>query len=68
MSLRNIKSPGMEKVSNEMIKHSFATLENCFAKLLNLSMLAGCVPNIWCKGLITLVHKVHVPTFFWGGR
>ena len=40
-----------------MIKHSFAILENCFVKLFNLILTAGCVPNIWYKGLITPVHK-----------
>ena len=40
-----------------MIKHSFAILENCFLKLFNLILMVGCVPNIWCKVLITPVHK-----------
>ena len=40
-----------------MIKHSFTILENCFVKLFNLILTAGCVPDIWCKGLITPVHK-----------
>ena len=49
-------------VSNEMIKHSFAILENCFVKLFNLILMAGCVPDIWCKGLITPVHKKGDPS------
>ena len=56
-SLKNGKSPGIDRVSNEMIKRSFAILENCFVKLFNLILTVGCVPDIWCKGLITPVHK-----------
>ena len=56
-SLKNDKSPGIDRFSNEMIKHSFAILENCFVKLFNLILTAGCVRDIWCKGLITPVHK-----------
>ena len=53
----NGKSPGIDRVSNEIIKHSFTILEKCFVKLFSLILIAGCVPNIWCKWLITPVHK-----------
>ena len=56
-SLKNGKSPGIDRVSNEMIKYSFAVQENCFVKLFDVILTAGCVPNIWYKGLITPVYK-----------
>ena len=55
--LKNGKSPGIDRISNEMIKHSFEILKDCFVKLFNLVITVGCVPSIWCKGLITPVHK-----------
>ena len=55
--LKNGKSPGIDRISNEMIKHSFEILKDCFTKLFNLILTVGCVPDIWCKGLITPVHK-----------
>ena len=45
-----------------MIKCSFETLRNCFVKLFNLIRTVGYIPNIWCKGLITPVHKNGDPT------
>ena len=51
------KSPGLDRVSNEMIKCSFEILKNCFVKLFYLILTVGYIPNIWCKGLITPVHK-----------
>ena len=55
--LKNGKSPGIDRISNEMIKHSFEILKDCCVKLFNLVITVGCVPSIWCKGLITPVHK-----------
>ena len=40
-----------------MIKVSFDTLRKAYAKLFNLALTVGEVPNIWCKGLITPVLK-----------
>ena len=40
-----------------MIKASFDTLRKAYAKLFNLALTVGEVPNIWCKGLITPVFK-----------
>ena len=40
-----------------MIRTSFDTLGKAYAKLFNLALTVGEVPNIWCKGLITPVFK-----------
>ena len=53
----NGKSPWIDRISNEMIKHSFEILKNCLVKLFNLIISVRYVPNEWCKGLITPVHK-----------
>ena len=60
--LKNGKSPGIDRISNEMIKHSFEILKNCFVKLFNLIIPARYEPNEWCNGLITPVHKSGDPS------
>ena len=45
-----------------MIKFLFEILKNRFAKLYNLILTVGDILNIWCKGLITPVHKNGDPT------
>ena len=40
-----------------MIIASFAMLKPAYLKLFNLIITVGQVPAIWCKGLITPVHK-----------
>ena len=47
--LKNGKAPGLDRVSNEMIK--------AYIKLFNFVMTVGIVPTIWCKGLISPIHK-----------
>ena len=47
--LRNGKSPGIDKISNEMIKAFFDALRKAYAKLFNLALTVGEVTNIWCK-------------------
>ena len=60
--LKNGKSPGIDRISNEMTKRSFKILKNCFVELFNLIICARYVPNEWCKGLITPVHKSGDPS------
>ena len=55
--LKNGKAAGIDRVSNEMIKASFDILKPAYLKLFNLIITVGQVPAIWCKGLITPVHK-----------
>ena len=40
-----------------MIKASFDMLKPVYMKLFNLIITVGQVPAVWCKGLITTVHK-----------
>ena len=46
-----------------MIKVSFDILKPAHLKLFNLIITVGQVPAIWCKGLITPVHKNGDPFF-----
>ena len=39
------KSPGLDRISNEMIKCSFEILKNCFAKLCYLILTVGYIPT-----------------------
>ena len=56
-NLKNVKAPGLDRVSNEMIKASFEILKEAYIKLFNFVMTLGIVPSIWCKGLISPIHK-----------
>lgn len=55
--LKNGKAPGMDRILNEMIKYSYPFLKSLFKKLFNLIILSGKVPDIWCYGLVSPIHK-----------
>ena len=55
--LKNGKAPGLDMVSNETTKASFEILQEACIKLFNFVMTLGIVPSIWCKGLISPIHK-----------
>ena len=55
--MKNGKAPGLDRVSNEMIKASFEILKDVYIKLFNFVMTLGTVPSIWCEGCISPVHK-----------
>ena len=40
------KAPGLDRISNEMIKYCFDFLKICYVKLFSLILKTG----IWCKG------------------
>ena len=55
--LKKGKAPGLDRISNEMIKTSFVFLQDLFVILFNLILKIGVVPENWCKEIITPVHK-----------
>ena len=55
--LKNEKSPLVDKIRSEMIKASLESLKPVYIKLFNLILQSGKMPDIWCQGLITPVHK-----------
>ena len=44
--LKSGKSPGVDRISNEMLRYSFPILKHRFVKLFNLVLKAGDVPEI----------------------
>ena len=52
---------GIDRESNEMIKASFDILKPASLILLNLVIKEGQVSALWCKGLITPIHKHRDP-------
>ena len=55
--LKNKKSPFVDKIRNEMIKASLEPLMLVYVKLFNLILQSGKMPDVWCQGLITPIHK-----------
>ena len=55
--LKKGKAPGLDRISNEMIETSLVFLKDLFVILFNLTLKIGVVPENWCKGIITPVHK-----------
>ncbi len=51
--LKNGKSPGLDQISNEIIKTSFPLMTKAFLRLFNLILDSEYVPENWCKGVIS---------------
>ena len=55
--LKTNKSAGIDRISNEMIKHAtpdvIATIKNIF----NIFLDKAAIPQSWCQGLITPIYK-----------
>lgn len=55
--LRNHKSPGLDKISNEMIKQAPDELTTCIRSFFNKIFTMGKYPKQWSMGYITNIHK-----------
>lgn len=55
--LKNNKSPGMDLVSNDMLKSAKDTISPCLQLLFNKIFTSGEYPESWCKGIVTNIHK-----------
>jgi len=55
--LKNDKSPGLDMVSNEMLKAASKALMPCLHKLFNRIFTTGEYPEQWCTGIVTNIHK-----------
>jgi hypothetical protein len=53
------KSPGLDNVTNSMIKCSQSTLLKCFRKIFNSSLSLGIYPEAWAEGNITPLYKTN---------
>ena len=55
--LRCNKSPGLDNISNNMIKHSQNVLLSSLSKIFNSCLSHGLYPRNWTEGYITVLHK-----------
>ena len=51
------KSPGLDGVSNNMIRHCQFAMLPCFAKIFNACLSNGIYPEKWAEGYIMPLHK-----------
>lgn len=55
--LKYNKSPGLDNLSNNMLKSGQTMLVPSIVKLFNASFSSGCYPKQWADGYITPIHK-----------
>ena len=57
LKLKCGKAPGMDNISNYMIKYGQSMLMPCFKNVFNAVLSNGLYPNCWADGFLTLLHK-----------
>ena len=57
LNWKDKKSAYMDKIKNEMIRHSINILLEGYNKLFNNFLQSGTFPDLWCEGLITPIFK-----------
>ena len=55
--LKNNKTPGIDCISNEMLKSCNDNILLCLTNLFNKVFTLSLYPEIWCKGHISNIHK-----------
>ena len=55
--MKQVKAPGLDRISNETIKILFVFLKDLFVILFNLILKISVFPESFCQGIITPVHK-----------
>ena len=56
-SLKNGKTPGLDGISNEMLKASLPSCLKIYVKLFNTILNLGVFPKSWGRGIIVNIHK-----------
>ena len=56
-SLKNNKSCGLDKISNEMLRYGQIYFNKALLKIFNTILSSGIFPQLWCKGFITPIFK-----------
>ncbi len=51
------KACGPDGIKNEMLKCSTPEMQGAVLKFFNIILKSGCFPDIWCKGVISPIHK-----------
>ena len=57
LKLKCDKSPGMDNISNYMLKHSQTVILPCLSKIFNSCLSYGKYPKVWTEGYVTMLHK-----------
>ena len=57
MKLKNNKTPGLDDISNEMLKNMSEKAKYLTLKIFNNILLSGEYPQIWNKGYISTIYK-----------
>jgi hypothetical protein len=60
-SLKSGKSPGLDNITNEMLKAAQTYMNQCFLKLFNKVFISGFYPQKWVEGYITPIFKMDNP-------
>ena len=60
--LKNNKTPGLDEISNEMLKNLTIPAKALITKVFNNILLSGMYPNKWNKGYVTAIHKSKTTT------
>ena len=55
--LKNDKSPGLDNITNNMIKCSQNSLLLCYKKIFNACLATGIYPVAWAEGYVVPLHK-----------
>ena len=55
--LKYKKSPGPDRIRNEMLKTGIFYLKTSICNLFNLILKSGFFPSLWCEGIIAPIHK-----------
>jgi hypothetical protein len=55
--LKNNKASGLDRISNEMLKHSNDRLSEAILKLFNFVFSSSTFPSLWSKGIISTIFK-----------
>ena len=53
------KAPGIDNITNNMIKSSQTTLIKCYKKIFNACLVSGIYPEKWAEGCITPLYKAN---------
>ena len=59
--LKSGKSPGLDTITNEMLKVSQSYMQDCLLKLFNAILLSGIYPSNWSESYITPIFKSDNP-------
>ncbi|CAG2215844.1 unnamed protein product [Mytilus edulis] len=59
--LKSGKSPGLDTITNEMLKVSQSYMQDCLLKLFNAILLSGIYPSKWSESYITPIFKSDYP-------